>query len=368
MCYLKTTVKNKKNIGDLKMDEKCIIATWLFKTDLSNMNAGEGSTNLKELKTYNNGLPYISGQSVRHALRKAIQRENQEAFNCTPEFPCGQIDDCWLCDMFGYLLPKEGAKRWSPIKASPAMGQIRSSVTTDMIFRMVQDIECSKCHEKIYPLAARGKNEEGSVKVKNITQGSKLKCPKCNEEFEAPYDIRQAIAYKQLTDNIYRANISIDIGALGVDEIPKIIGEGKDAKMAGMNYKTKYDDTERKKRAISVLNAISNISDFANQSREMTNASPDVVLVSVQNEYNHKLSSSLRMDEDGKIDANAFEDVLNDCLTLPNTKIFAGIISGIISNESDIKGVLEDLKGNNLEISGTPRQAIDAAIKHLNGD
>lgn len=350
------------------MNEKCVIATWLFKTDLSNMNAGEGSTNLKELKTYNNGLPYISGQSVRHALRKSIQREHPEAFKCTPEFPCGQIDECWLCDMFGYLLPKEGAKRWSPIKASPAMGQIRSTITTDLIFRMVQDIECPKCNEKIYPLAARGKSEEGSVKDKNIKQGGKLTCPKCKEDFQAPYDIRQALAYKQLTDNIYRANISLDIGALGVDEIPKIVGEGTDAQMAGTDYKTSYDDDERKKRTISVLNAISNISDFANQSREMTNASPDVVLISVQNQYNHKLSSALRMDENGNIDKKTFEDVLNDCLTLPDTKIFAGMISGIISNEPDIKGVLEDLKGDNLEISGTPRQAIDAAIKHLNGD
>jgi len=65
-----------------------------------------------------------------------------------------------------------------------------------------------------------------------------------------------------------------------------------------------------------VLNAISNISDFANQSREMTNASPDVVLISVQKEYNHKLSSALRMDEEGNIDKNTFEDVLNDCLAL----------------------------------------------------
>ena len=350
------------------MNEKCVIATWLFKTDLSNMNAGEGSTNLKELKTYNNGLPYISGQSVRHALRKSIQREYPEAFKCTPEFPCGQIDECWLCDMFGYLLPKEGAKRWSPIKASPAMGQIRSTITTDLIFRMVQDIECPKCNEKIYPLAARGKSKEGSVKDKNIKQGGKLTCPKCKEDFEAPYDIRQALAYKQLTDNIYRANISLDIGALGVDEIPKIVGEGIDAKMDGTDYKTSYDDDERKKRTISVLNAISNISDFANQSREMTNTSPDVVLISVQNQYNHKLSSALRMDENGNIDKKTFEDVLNDCLTLPDTKIFAGMISGIINNEPDIKGVLEDLKGDNLEISGTPRQAIDAAIKHLNGD
>jgi len=233
---------------------------------------------------------------------------------------------------------------------------------------MVQDIECPKCHEKIYTIAARGKSEEGSVKDKNIKQGNKLNCPKCNEEFEAPYDIRQALAYKQLTDNIYRANISLDIGALGVDEIPKIVGGGKDAKMDGMNYKTRYDDNERKKRATSVLNAISNISDFANQSREMTNASPDVVLISVQKEYNHKLSSALRMDEEGNIDKNTFEDVLNDCLALPNTKIFAGMISGIINNESDIKEVLNNLEENNLEISGTPRQAIDAAIKHLNGD
>jgi len=349
------------------MDEKCVIATWQFKTDLSNMNAGEGSTNLKELKTYNNGLPYISGQSVRHALRKSIQRENPKAFKCTPEFPCGKIADCWLCDMFGYLLPKEGAKRWSPIKASPAMGQIRSSITTDLIFRMVQDIECPNCHEKIYPLAARGK-EEGSVKDKNIKQNSPLTCPKCNKNFKAPYDIRQALAYKQLTDNIYRANISIDIGALGVEEIPNIVGEGEDAKMDGINYNKFYDDDERKIRAISVLNAISNISDYANQSREMTNASPDMVLISVQSQYNHKLSSALRMDENGNIDENTFKDVLRDCLTLPDTKIFAGKISGIINNESDINAVLEDLKGDNLEICGTPRQAIDAAIKHLNGD
>lgn len=350
------------------MEEKCVITTWLFKTDLSNMNAGEGSTNLKELKTYNNGLPYISGQSVRHALRKAIQRENPQAFKCTPEFPCGNIDECWLCDMFGYLLPKDGAKRWSPIKASPAMGQIRSSITTDLIFRMVQNIECPECHEKIYPLAARGKSGDNSSKDKNIKQGGKLTCPECNKEFKAPYDIRQALAYKQLTDNIYRANISLDIDALGVEEIPKIIGDGESAKMDGVNYNEKYNDEERLKRTTSVLNAIANLNDFANQSREMTNSSPDMVLISIQGQYNHKLSSALRMDEEGNIDRNTFNDVLEDCLAMPNIKIFAGLISGIIKNEAEIKGVLEDLKSDNLQICGTPRKALDAAIKQLNGD
>jgi hypothetical protein len=53
---------------------------------------------------------------------------------------------------------------------------------------------------------------------------------------------------------------------------------------------------------------------------------------------------------------------------MPNIKIFAGLISGIIKNEAEIKGVLEDLKSDNLQICGTPRKALDAAIKQLNGD
>ena len=251
MLSLRTIVREKnKEVNNMK--EKCIVATWLFKTDLSNMNAGEGSTNLKEVKTYKNGLPYISGQSVRHALRKAIQREHPDKFKCTVEFPCGKIKDCWLCDMFGYLLPSEGSKRWSPIKASPAMGQIRSSIATDMILRLVNDIECPYCHEKINPLA-KGVREEGK---KEIKQGTTLKCPKCGKDFKAPYDIRQAIAYKQLIENIYRVNVSVDIDAFGVEEVPIIEGEGEKAKIKGINHKDLYgknSESERTERIKAIL-------------------------------------------------------------------------------------------------------------------
>ena len=74
------------------------------------------------------------------------------------------------------------------------------------------------------------------------------------------------------------------------------------------------------------------------------------------------------MDEEGNIDKNAFKDILQDCLAVPNTKIFAGLISGIINNEADIRKVLEDLNENGLQICGTPRQAMDTAIKQLNGN
>lgn len=349
----------KKN-DVVSMEQKAIVVTWLFRTDLSNLNAGEGTSNLKEIKTYNNGLPYVSGQSVRHALRKAIQRENRNKFKCTPEMPCGDINNCWLCDMFGYLLPGEGEKRWSPIKASPAMGQIKKSLTTDMILRLVGDIECPKCQEKINPLWARGDTEQ---KEKNIKQGAKLKCPKCNKEFEAPYDIRQAIAYKQITDNTYRVSVALDINALGIHEVPIITGNGEDAKITGIKYDNKYgsDNTTRNARVKAFLDAISNISDFANQSREMTNTSPDIVLISVQGQYNHRLSSALKMNEDGEIEVNNLKTVLEDTLKIPNTKIYAGIIKGVLKpdNETKMLSILKEIEG--LEIKETPRDAINAA-------
>ncbi|RKU14237.1 type I-B CRISPR-associated protein Cas7/Cst2/DevR, partial [Candidatus Poribacteria bacterium] len=63
---------------------KGITMVWLSKTDLSNLNAGEGGGgNVTELKTYDNGTkPYASGQSVRHALRESIGRNNPNVFLC----------------------------------------------------------------------------------------------------------------------------------------------------------------------------------------------------------------------------------------------------------------------------------------------
>lgn len=342
------------------MDEKAIVATWLFKTDLANMNAGEGTTNLKELKTYKNGLPYISGQSVRHALRKAIQRENPTVIKCTPEFPCGNIKDCWLCDMFGYLLPGEGAKRWSPIKASPAMGQVRNSITTDLILRLVHDIECPNCKETINPYWAREKTAGGTT-VKEIKKGGNLTCPKCNKNFKAPYAIRQAIAYKQLTENIYRVSIAIDINALGREEIPNIEGEGESAKINGINYREYYDDTERKKRLRAILNAIGNMSDFASQSREMSNASPDAILISVQKQYNHRVSSALKMDENGVIDTESLKGVVIDALEIPDTKIYAGVVQGMFKDESFLK-TLKEIKDPHIKLCNTPAKAIKEVI------
>ncbi|WP_298523157.1 hypothetical protein [uncultured Methanobrevibacter sp.] len=342
------------------MEYKSIEVSWIFETDLTNMNAGEGSTNLKEIKSYNNGLPYISGQSMRHALRSSIKREYKDEFKCTPEFPCGDIENCWTCDLFGYLLPSSGDKRWSPIKASPALGQIRYPITNDLIFRMVEDIKCPNCNKKFYPLEGR---ENKSVKIKK--DETDLTCPHCGKKSKAPYDIRQAIAYKQLIKNIYKSNISIDLDNIGLEEVPKI----SNGKLAGVENIASIATEEKIKRIIAILNGIYNLSDFANQSREMVNASPDLVIIGLQKYYNHRLASTLKLDEDGNINTEQFNSVVNDALNLEGTKIYVGYIKGVIKNEKDFIDSLKNLNNHDeFILCEGPRKAFDSAIASLTGD
>ena len=348
--------------------KKAIVATWLFKTNLSNLNAGEGSSNLKEIKSYNNGLPYISGQSVRHALRKAIQRENKEAFKCTVEYPCGNIKNCWLCDIFGYMQPK-GTKRWSPLKVTPAMGMIRKKITTDLILRLVQDIECPKCNKKINPFSSRknnetDENENETKQQKDIKLGTKLTCPECKKEFTAPYDIRQAIAYKQLIENTYRVSVSIDIDALGVEEVPNIEGEGENAKLNGINYKNLYanENEDKKARVKAILNAISNISDFASISREMTNTTPDVIIISYQDEYNNRLASALELNEEGDLDIKRCVAVLEDISKIKDSIRYFGALPNTFNNQEKLEEYFKNKPESKIV---TPREAIKNLIKEL---
>lgn len=344
--------------------KKAIVATWLTKTTLSNLNAGEGSSNLKEIKTYAEGLPYISGQSNRHSLRKAIQRENPDNFKCTVEAPCGDIGNCWLCDIFGYLQPK-GTKRWSPVKMSPALGMIKQKITTDLILKLVGDLECPHCHKKINPFSSRAKDAEGKT-VKEIKVDSDLTCPECKHKFKAPYDIRQAIAYKQLIENTYCASMSIDVSALGVEETPKIENDRVD----GVSYSCKYTDeeTERKNRVKAILKALSNISDYASISREMTNTNPDVIILSYQNEYNNRLASALQLDTDGEMDIDRCKAILIDILAMQESELFLGMIPNTFTNQEKFKTMVEKLAEENtgkIEIALTPRDAINKLLGKL---
>jgi len=111
---------------------KGIEIVWLSKTDLTNLNSGEGESNLIDVKKFKkNGIeyPYVSGQAMRYYIKEAIRRNlGEKEFMCVPDDkgePCGEPKKCFACDLFGYMktIKEKGANtRVSPVKVSPAIG------------------------------------------------------------------------------------------------------------------------------------------------------------------------------------------------------------------------------------------------------
>lgn len=295
---------------------KGISMVWLSKTDLSNLNAGEGGGgNVTELKTYDNGRkPYASGQSVRHAIRQAVDRNNQGVFKCTPESPCGNIEECWLCDMFGYLNPKLGEgfnRRWSPIKVTPALGQIASEIVTDMLIRMSDKTKSSKGDEE----------EGGEVEERG---GSK----------------DQRIAYVQIMSNVYRIGLSLDVANLGKVIEPVYEGKGKDQKVS---WKVGSDIgiEERKNRATALLYAIGGIADFAKQARNATSLSPDIFIAGMHPRYSHRILRALALDDKGNVNPDELRVILQD-LQDDGAKLFFGFTPQVVTNEGELISIMKE--------------------------
>ena len=284
---------------------KGITMVWLSKTDLSNLNAGEGGGgNVTELKTYDNGRkPYASGQSVRHALREAIERNNPNVFLCTPESPCGDVENCWLCDLFGYLNPKLGEgfdRRWSPIKATPALGQIANDIVTDMLIRM----------------SDREKSDDGATRD-------------------------QRIAYVQMMSNVYRTGLSLDVANIGRVVHAKYEGKGKNQAFDGWATVTDIKEKERRNRAIAVLEAISGITDFAKQARNAASLSPDIFIASTHSRYSHRTLRALECDDEGKVKTNTLRVILQD-LQDDGATVFFGFTPHVVKNDDELLDTVKE--------------------------
>ena len=283
---------------------KGVAMVWLSKTDLSNLNAGEGGGgNVTELKTYDNGRkPYASGQSVRHALREAIHRNNPNAFLCVPETPCTKVEKCWLCDLFGFLNPKSGEgfdRRWSPIKATPALGQIVSDKVTDLLIRM-----------------------SGIEKEDKKTSD-------------------QRIAYVQIMANVYRVGLSLDVANIGKVITPQYDGKGKNATFKEWKTTVEIDKEKKIERTIAVLDAIGGIADFAKQARNATSLAPDIFIASTHTRYSHRTLRALELDDEGNVNTEALEVILQD-LKDDGAKLFCGFTPGVVENDDALTQVLDE--------------------------
>ena len=287
-------------------DLKGVAMVWLSKTDLSNLNAGEGGGgNVTELKTYDNGRkPYASGQSVRHALREAIHRNNPGVFLCVPEAPCTNVAECWLCDLFGFLNPKSGEgfdRRWSPIKVTPALGQIASDVVTDLLIRM------------------------------------------SGIEKEDKQTADQRIAYVQMMANVYRTGLSLDVANIGKVVTPQYEGKGKNATFKGWETTVEIEKEKKIERTIAVLEAIGGITDFAKQARNAASLAPDIFIASTHTRYSHRTLRALELDDEGNVNTETLRVILQD-LEDDDAKLFCGFTPGVIQNDDALTQILDEFE------------------------
>ncbi|MXV77295.1 DevR family CRISPR-associated autoregulator [Candidatus Poribacteria bacterium] len=295
-------IKMTNNTNELKG----VAMVWLSKTDLSNLNAGAGGGgNITELKTYDNGRkPYASGQSVRHALREAIHRNNPGVFLCVPETPCTNVAECWLCDLFGFLNPiadKGFDRRWSPIKATPALGQIASDVVTDLLIRM------------------------------------------SGIEREDRKTTDQRIAYVQIMANVYRVGLSLDVANVGKVITPQYEGKGKNATFKEWETTVEIDKEKKIERTIAVLEAIGGIADFAKQARNAASLAPDIFIASTHSRYSHRTLRALELDDDGNVNTESLRVILQD-LKDDGAKLFCGFTPGVVENDDELKDLLKNFE------------------------
>jgi len=314
---------------------KSINLAWLSMTDLTNLNAGEGGSNYIDIKKFtSNGkqYPYVSGQAMRAYIKECMRRSlSQEDYMCVPDtdgHTCGDVKKCMLCDMFGFMIPKKrvtkasskeeeskgGAlTRISPVKVSPAIGVLPFDANSTLDFLTVR-----KPQEK---------QEERAGGIVNV----------------------------ELATNLYKSGLAIDLARVGA--IEKIDFKNRTIKTEEVVVKN-----QRNRRVKKVLESLKFLTDYSKQARLLTDFTPDVIFVTFQHVYSHRLQKMFDFkDSSRSINTERLEGILTD-LKKYSESIHFGLISNIVDNQRDLVSAVEKL-GIRIQ---TPDQVFDSILKHPN--
>ncbi|MDW8009622.1 MAG: type I-B CRISPR-associated protein Cas7/Cst2/DevR [Chloroflexota bacterium] len=326
----------------MRDDVKAIQVVWLSRTGLTNLNSGEGGSNLVDIKKYRfagQEYPYVSGQAMRFYLKEALRRHLQPEEACVADEQgenCGRIAQCVLCDLFGFMWTERGERRGegrshvrvSPVKLSPAMGLLPLDMTLTVDF---------------------------------LTRRPRGTTVEAGDQEEA-----RSIVNVELAVNIYKAGLCVDMQRIGreeeVTELLKAESTRRRYPIRSVELKSYIDDAERARRIGILLDALQDFSDYSKQARLLTDFTPDVVLVSLQHNYSHRLQKALETDSSGNVNVGRLVQVLDevkpDCLTADGRPaIWAGVLDGSVSNVDAVSAALQQA---GVPVS-TPRQAIQAA-------
>ena len=291
---------------------------WLSKTDLTNLNAGEGESNYIDIKKFKkDGIeyPYVSGQAMRFYLKEAIRRDLEgEEYMCIPDDKgetCGDIGKCIMCDLFGFMTTIKGkgaVTRVSPVKVSPAIGLLPFDENTNVDF-----------------LTRRHR----------VSEGGKMEGDIVNVE---------------IGTNIYKGGISIDMVHIGSKE--KV-----DEEKRAVSIEDIIGVSEKGKRVKKLLEALRYMTDYSKQARLLTDFSPDIVAISLQNKYSHRLQKLFELNNGRELNIQRLHEILDDVSEFSD-KILFGMVSGVITNEVEVRNAVE-AKGIGVK---TPNEVLNEAI------
>lgn len=265
------------------MTTKALGFTYLTHVDLGNHNAGEGGSQLSDLKKVGS-RPYISGQAYRHAIKDALGQvvDDPQDVDCSPQYACGDIGTCKMCDLFGYMNTDLGddappKKRYSPLRVTPLVGQYDRPLTTDMILQYDPD-------------EAADHN----------------------------------IGYREMTENVFRGALMLDVSEIGRREIESVDSSSDHDEVYHRRFDEEIDATERAKRVRELIDAISHTTRLAGQARHMADFMPDLCIGATLGQYNQRLTNAIHVDsESGECDVTALTSVLRD-LDQGGTEVFVG--------------------------------------------
>jgi len=308
------------------MDIRGINVVWLSKVDLTNLNAGEGESNYIDVKKYQIDsieYPYVSGQAMRYYLKEAIRRNlNDGEYMCVPDDKgetCGNIEKCIGCDVFGFMRTQKAEKRGeggadtrvSPVKVSPAIGLLPfdQNSTVDFLTRRHRGLESGKL--------------EGDIV--NVEIGT----------------------------NLYKAGISIDVTRVGKEETI-------DQEKRSVVPEALIGDSESKNRIIKVLGAIRYLTDYSKQARLLTDFTPDIIAISLQDRYSHRLQKLFEISDGRKLNIARIREIISGVKDNKD-KVFVGMISGIIENEDEVRTVFAELGLT----PKAPHEALNDAIQEM---
>lgn len=317
---------------------KSLSAVTLTHVDLGNHNAGEGGSQLSDLKRIGN-RPYISGQAYRHAIKDALRAETSEGVDCTPQYACGRISECKMCDLFGYmntdLQPGDGdplPKRTSPLRVTPLVGQYDASTTTDMILQ--------------YAVGGDVKKDDNGDD---------------NDE-----QLENRIGYREMTENVFKGGWALDVDAVGRREIEDIDTSKDHGHRYSRELRDKLDHEQRMDRVDELLTALLNTTQLAGQARHMADFMPDLVVGTAQETYNQRILNALHVDTESRaVETQALKSVLTDLANQRADIWMAGTHNpNVISNWDEVLEVGHEVEAVTVKDSVT--ECYDAMRPQVN--